>query len=175
MPATWVGAASVARDERGVFLELLRALPTVTVIDIEAILDQVRGVVAQASRAVEFVFVFTLLAGIAVMLAAINASRDERRRESALLRTFGASRATVTQGLAAEFVALGALAGLIAAAAATAIGALLAEHVFDFPYTGSPWVWVIGLAGGALGIGANGLAATRRVLDEPPIGVLRRA
>src|SRR5690606_38069394 len=104
LPASWVGAASVARADRGVFLELLRALPTVTVIDIEAILDQVRGVVTQASRAVEFVFVFTLLAGVAVMLAAINASRDERLRESAMLRTFGAARATVMQGLAAEFL-----------------------------------------------------------------------
>ncbi len=174
LPASWVGAASVGREERGVFMDLLRALPTVTVIDIEAILDQVRGVVAQASRAVEFVFLFTLAAGIAVMLAAINASRDERRRETAMLRTFGAARGTVLKGLAAEFVVLGALAGLLAALAASAIGAVLAVQVFDFAYGGSPWVWAAGLFGGAAGIGTIGLLATRRTLDESPLTVLRR-
>ena len=174
LPATWVGATSVSRAERGVFIELLRALPTVTVIDIEAILGQVRSVVAQASRAVEFVFLFTLAAGIAVMLAAINASRDERRRETAMLRTFGAARGVVLKGLAAEFVVLGALAGLLAAFAASAIGAVLAAQVFDFTYGGSLWVWLAGLLGGAAGIGAIGLLATRRTLDESPLTVLRR-
>ncbi|MEX0899366.1 MAG: FtsX-like permease family protein [Gammaproteobacteria bacterium] len=175
LPASWVGAAFVPRDERGVFIELLRTLPTVTVIDIEAILDQVRGVVAQASRAVEFVFLFTLAAGIAVMLAAINASRDERRRETAMLRTFGAARTTVLKGLAAEFVVLGALAGLLAALAASVIGAVLAVQVFDFAYGGSPWVWAAGLLGGGVGIGSIGLLATRKTLDESPLVVLRRA
>lgn len=174
LPASWVGATFVPRDERGVFMDLLRKLPTVTVIDIEAILDQVRSVVAQASRAVEFVFLFTLAAGIAVMLAAINASRDERRRETAMLRTFGAARGTVLKGLAAEFVVLGALAGLLAALAASAIGAVLAVQVFDFTYGGSPWVWAAGLLGGAVGIGSIGLLATRRTLDESPLTVLRR-
>src|SRR5690606_24675323 len=103
LPAFLVCATNVARESRGVFQSMLRAQPTVTVIDIEAVLDQVRSVVSQASRAVEFVFVFTLLAGVAVMLAAIAATRDERRRESAMLRTFGAARGVVLRGLVAEF------------------------------------------------------------------------
>ncbi len=174
LPATWVGAAYVPRADRGVMLDLLRAVPTVTVIDIEAILEQVRQVVSQASRAVEFVFLFTLLSGVIVMLAAVNASREERLRESAMLRAFGAERGTVLQGLASEFVTLGALSGLLAAVTASATGWVLAERVFEFTYTGSPWIWVFGLVGGAGGVGLIGLLATRRVLDQPPMGVLNR-
>lgn len=174
LPATWVGGAFVPRDERGVLLQLVRTLPTVTVIDIDAILDQVRSVVEQASRAVEFVFVFTLIAGVVVMLAAVNASRDERLRESALLRTFGAARGVVLRGLGAEFTALGALAGLLAAIGATGVGWVLAEQVFESVYAPDPWVWLVGLGGGAIGVGLTGLLATRTVLQVPPLAVLRR-
>lgn len=174
MPATWVGATHVAREDRAVMIELMRALPTITVIDIDAVLGQVRRVVAQASRAVEFVFLFTLLAGITVMLAAINASRDERLEESAMLRTFGARRGVVLRGLAAEFITLGALAGLLAAAAAGATGWVLAREVFEFEYGGSAWAWLVGLGGGGLGIGLIGLLATRSVLNRSPLLVLRR-
>jgi putative ABC transport system permease protein len=174
IPATWVGAIYVPPEDRGVVLDLARSLPTVTVINFDAILDQVRGVVAQASRAVEFVFLFTLLAGVTVMLAAINASRDERMEESAMLRTFGARRGVVVRGLAAEFVTLGALSGLLAAMAASATGWVLAVQVFDFDYSGSAWVWLVGLGGGGLGVGAIGLLATRSVLDTSPLSILRR-
>lgn len=174
LPATWVGATHVAREDRAVMIELMRTLPTVTVIDIDAVLGQVRRVVAQASRAVEFVFLFTLLAGITVMLAAINASRDERLEESAMLRTFGARRGVVLRGLAAEFITLGALAGLLAAAAAGATGWVLAREVFEFEYGGSAWAWLVGLGGGGLGIGLIGLLATRSVLNRSPLIVLRR-
>lgn len=175
LPATWIGATYIAPSQRGALVELLRALPTITVIDIDAILDQVRRVVDQASRAVEFVFVFTLLAGTVVMLAAINASRDERLRESAMLRALGAGRSTVVRGLASEFVVLGALAGLLGAIAATGVGWLLAERVFEFDYRIDPLVWLVGLGAGGLGIGLVGIAATRSVLRVPPLAVLRRS
>jgi putative ABC transport system permease protein len=108
------------------------------------------------------------------MLAAINASRDERLEESAMLRTFGARRGVVLRGLAAEFVTLGALAGLLAAAAAGATGWVLAREVFEFEYGGSAWAWLVGLGGGGLGIGLIGLLATRSVLNLSPLIVLRR-
>ncbi|MDZ7747495.1 MAG: FtsX-like permease family protein [Halofilum sp. (in: g-proteobacteria)] len=102
--------------------DIARAFPGVTVLDVEQILEQVRGVIAQGTRAVEYVFVFTLLAGVVVLVAAVLASRDERRVEIALLRTLGASRARVRAILAAEFCALGTLAGAIAAAGAATTG-----------------------------------------------------
>ncbi len=174
LPANWITAFYLPDDRRGVLLDLMRVLPSITVIDINAIVDQVRGVIDQASRAVEFVFIFTLLAGVTVMLAAISASRDERLRESAMLRTFGAPRGVVLRGLGAEFVTLGALAGLLGAIAASGIGWILAREVFDFQFGLSTWVWSVGLLGGGLGIGTVGLLATRRVLNQSPLLVLRQ-
>ena len=110
-------------------MEFTRRFPEVTAIDLEAILTQVRGVMDKASLAVQYVFAFTLLAGITVLLAAIQATRDERRYESAMLRTLGASRRVVLQGVAAEFTTLGLLAGTLAAVGATAAGYFLATRV----------------------------------------------
>jgi putative ABC transport system permease protein len=108
-----------------------------------------------------------------VLLAAVQATGDERRYESAMLRTLGASRSVVFQGIAAEFIVLGALAGLLAAAAATAVGYLLARQVFDLQYSSNPWVWIIGVVGGAALVGMAGILAARSVVSHPPMQVLR--
>jgi len=121
-----------------------------------------------------YVFLFTLLAGFTVLLAAIQSTLDERRHESAILRTLGADRSDVRQGLLAEFLTLGALAGGLAALAATLLSAWLAAQVFHFPYQGNPWVWLAGILGGSLGIGIAGLLGTRAVLRHPPMESLRR-
>jgi putative ABC transport system permease protein len=75
---------------------------------------------------------------------------------------------------AAEFLALGAMAGLFAATGATALGWVLAEFVLKLPYAFNPWIWPAGIAAGALGVAAAGLLGTRRVLDHPPLAALRR-
>jgi putative ABC transport system permease protein len=145
----------------------------VTAIDLEAILTQVRGVMDKASLAVQYVFAFTLLAGITVLLAAIQATRDERRYESAMLRTLGASRRVVLQGVAAEFTTLGILAGTLAAIGATAAGYFLATRLFNLEYTFSFAVWGVGLVTGALLVGISGTLATRSVVNHPPVATLR--
>ena len=150
-----------------------RQFPEVTAIDLDAILTQVRGVMDKASLAVQYVFAFTLLAGITVLLAAIQATRDERRYESAMLRTLGASRRVVLQGVAAEFTTLGMLAGTLAAIGATAAGYFLATRVFDLEYTFSFAVWGVGLVAGALLVGVSGTLATRSVVNHPPVATLR--
>jgi putative ABC transport system permease protein len=154
-------------------LEFSRQFPEVTAIDLEAILAQVRAVVDKASLAVQYVFGFTLLAGIMVLLAAIQATRDERRYESAMLRTLGASRRVVLQGVAAEFTMLGLLAGTLAAVGASAAGYFLATRLFNLEYSFSVHVWALGLAAGALLVGASGTLATRSVVNHPPAETLR--
>jgi putative ABC transport system permease protein len=119
------------------------------------------------------VFLFTLAAGGTVLLAAIQSTRDERRYESAMLRTLGARRRVVLAGVASEFTALGMLAGLLAAVGATLAGWLLAKEVFDLEYAIDPWVWVIGLAAGAAIVGGAGTFAARGVINHPPISTLR--
>lgn len=151
----------------------LREFPAVTAIDVAALLAQVRAVIEQATRAVEYVFLFTLFAGLTVLYAAVQATREVRRRETALLRTLGARRQQIRNGLVAEFGTLGLLSGLLAALIASAVGGLLAWQVFGFDYTINPMTFVFGVAGGTLGIGLAGWLGTRRVLDLAPLRVLR--
>jgi putative ABC transport system permease protein len=129
----------------------------------------------KASIAVQYVFAFTLLAGLVVLLAAVQATRDERRYESALLRTMGASRRVVLAGVAAEFVAIGLLAGLLASAGAALAGWLLARNVFELAYSPSPVVWIAGIFGGALLVGVAGVLAARSAVTQPPMSTLREA
>lgn len=170
---TYITSVHLAREQRRILLDFSRQFPEVTAIDLEAILTQVRGVMDKASLAVQYVFAFTLLAGITVLLAAIQATRDERRYESAMLRTLGASRRVVLQGVAAEFTTLGLLAGTLAAVGATAAGYFLATELFNLEYTFSFAVWGIGLAAGALLVGISGTLATRSVVNHPPVATLR--
>ena len=108
---TLITSVHVEPQQRPLLVDLVRQYPEVTIIDIEALLAQVRDVMNKASLAVQYVFLFTLAAGLMVLLAAVQATRDERRYESAMLRTLGASRSVVFQGVAAEFIVLGALPG----------------------------------------------------------------
>jgi len=172
-PQTFITSLYLPPEQEAEKNRWLREFPAVTAIDVGALLTQVRAVIAQATRAVEYVFLFTLFAGLTVLYAAVQATRETRRRETALLRTLGARRSQIRNGLLAEFGTLGLLSGLLAAAIASAVGALLATQVFGFPYTVNPWIFVFGLGGGALGIGFAGWLGTRRVLDQPPLSVLR--
>jgi putative ABC transport system permease protein len=173
LTGTWLTSLKLDVEQRKMLAELVRRFPSVSVFDIDAILAQVREVIDRASLAVQYVFLFTLAAGITVLLAAIQSTRDERRYESAMLRTLGARRRVVLAGVAAEFTALGMLAGVLAAIGATLAGWLLAREVFDLSYTIDPWVWVIGLAAGAVIVGGAGTLAARSVVNHPPISTLR--
>ncbi|WP_038054753.1 ABC transporter permease [Thioalkalivibrio sp. ALJ1] len=172
-PRTFITAMHVPEDQRSAQNQWLREFPAVSAIDVSAILAQVRDVMDQATRAVEYVFLFTLIAGLTVLYAAVQATRDVRRRETALLRTLGARRDHIRNGLLAEFGTLGFLAGLLASIIATAVGALLAWQVFEFDYSMNPLTFFYGIGGGTLGIALAGWLGTRRVLDQAPLAVLR--
>jgi putative ABC transport system permease protein len=173
LAGTWLTSMKLDGEQRKLLVDLVGRFPSVSVFDIDAILAQVRDVIDRASLAVQYVFLFTLAAGITVLLAAIQATRDERRYESAMLRTLGARRRVVLAGVASEFTALGMLAGVLAAIGATVAGWLLATEVFDLEYTIDPWVWVIGLVAGAVIVGGAGTFAARNVINHPPISTLR--
>jgi putative ABC transport system permease protein len=172
-PATFISSLHVEESQRAALLDMMRAFPSVTAIDLDAILGQVRDVMDKAALAVQAVFIFTLLAGLTVLWAAVQATRDERRYESAMLRTFGATRNRVLGGVAAEFVAIGLLAGLLAAAGASLAGYLLATNLFDLEYHLSPALWLVGPLAGMLFVGLSGVAATWRVITHAPVSVLR--
>jgi putative ABC transport system permease protein len=172
-PATFITSFHLPPDERALLAGLVRQFPNVTIIDVDAVMTKVRGIMDRVSLSVQVVFAFTLLAGLTVLYSAIQSTRDERLHESALLRTLGASRAHILKGLTAEFVTLGLLAGVLAAFAASVAGWVLAREVFHLEYVANPWVWVAGISGGALGVGLFGLLGVRPVLTQPPLQSLR--
>lgn len=171
---TYVTSFYLEPDQRQAALDLATALPGISVIDIDAVLDQVRRAMTRAALAVQYVFLFTFAAGLMVLLAAIQATRDERMYESAVLRTLGAGRRVVLQGVAAEFTALGVLAGTLAAVGAGALGFFLARELFDLSYLPGPLLALVGLVVGALVVGVSGTLAARSVVSEPPVSTLRR-
>jgi putative ABC transport system permease protein len=145
----------------------------VSIFDIYELLGEVRSVLDKATLAVQSVFVFTLLAGLTVLLAAVQSSRDERRYESAMLRTLGASRGTVVQGVLAEFLTLGALAGLMASAGASLGAYFLTTHWLEMRYSFEFLPFIEGIVGGALLVALGGWLATRSVVRQPPLTTLR--
>ena len=175
MPATYISSFYLPSASRPVLAELIREFPSVTVLDIDALLNKVRQLMEQAALAAEYVFLFTLAAGFTVLFATIHTSLDERRYETAVLRTLGASRAHIVRSLLAEFLTLGTLAGALAALAATVVGGVLAVEVFQLSFRPNPMVWIVGVLGGALGVAIAGLVGTWRVIEEPPLHTLRRA
>jgi putative ABC transport system permease protein len=173
LPQTLLASMYVPPERLEMLNRLIRQFPGVTVLDLEVILAQVRTVIERASQAIQYVFLFTLLAGVVVMLAAVQLTRDERRFESAILHTLGARRSVILRGVAVEFITLGALAGVLAALGATLVGWGLATYAFDLRYELNVMAWVIGLAAGAGLVGLTGTLATRRAVQAPPVTVLR--
>jgi putative ABC transport system permease protein len=172
--ATYVTSFYLPPAKEALVPELVRTFPSVTLFDVEALMNQVRRIIDRGMMAVEYVFLFSLAAGILVMYAGIQASIEERRAEHGLLRTLGASRRQLLRSLAVEFTGAGLLAGLLATIFAEIIGLLLAHQLFDLALQFNPWLWVVGVAGSALAIGAAGTLATYPLLIQPPLPMLRR-
>jgi putative ABC transport system permease protein len=173
-PASWVTSLYLKPGQKQLIGPLVKNYPNVTVIDVEALMTRVRNIMDRVTLAVEFIFLFSLFAGMAVLYAAIQASQDQRRNESAILRTLGAQRSILLRGLFAEFITLGALSGLLAGLAATTLAWLLAEQVFNFPYQFNPMIAVIGVIFGMLIVGIGGVLGARSVLHQPPVVTLRQ-
>ena len=174
-PSTYVASLKIAEQQKDVLLKLVRAHPTISVIDINAILAQVRSIIDKASLAVQAVFLFTLAAGVAVLFAAVQSTIDERRFESAMLRALGVRRRTVLSGVLTEFAALGFAAGLLASAGASVLAAVIAVQLFELEYQFSPLLWITGLAGGVFLVCVSGYLAARGAINAPPVEVLRSA
>ena len=175
MPQTWITAFHLPDAKAGLGNVLTRDYPNLTVVDIGSVLKQIQDIVDQVIAAVEFLFLFTLTAGVLVLYAALVGTQDERVREAGLLRALGATRKELARAQRIEVMLIGSVAGLLASSGAAGIGWALAHYVFDFEWGFSPWLWV---AGGVIGIACavfGGWAGLRSVLARPPLQTLREA
>jgi putative ABC transport system permease protein len=174
MPATYIAAFRAPEAGNTWLPAIVQKNPNVLAIDIGEIVRQVQGIMDSVSRAVEFVFLFTLAGGLLVLQAAIAATQDERRFDAAILRTLGASQRQLNAAQLAEFLLLGSLAGLVAAIGATITGWQLADRVFKIPFDPNPLVVVYGILGGAVAVTLAGWLGTRATSRMPPLAVIRQ-
>ena len=174
-PLSYITSFHLPADKAGTIPELVRAFPNLTVIDVAALVKQLHATIDQVARAVQLVFGFAVLAGLAVLYAALQASSDERRHEIAVLRALGARRQQLASALLAEFAALGALAGLLAGIAASLIGWGLARFAFRLDYLPNPGLWLIGLLAGAALVLVAGWLGASSMLRQSALPALRAA
>jgi len=172
-PASWITSFYLPPDKPDFVNHLVGQFPNLTVVDVEAIVRQVQSIMDQVAQAVQFVFLFTLLAGIIVLYAALASAAEERRYELAVMRALGARREQLRRALLAEFAAIGGLAGLIAGLGAIGIGQLLAQKAFQFEVAINFGLPIFAMLGGAALVTGAGWFAAARLMDTPPLEALR--
>jgi putative ABC transport system permease protein len=174
-PASFVSAFRVAPGREAALDELTRRFPNLTLVDVSAALRQAQGVIDQVINAVQFVFLFALGAGLLVLYSALVATEDERRREAAVMRVYGASRAQVMGSQRVEFLAMGLVAGILATLGAAVIGQLLARRVFELDLPPSAGLWLAGPLAGVILLSFNAWLSARKVLTASPALTLRES
>ena len=174
VPTTYMSAFK-APATKGFDNALVRSFPNITTVDLSLALAQIQRVLDQIIGAVEFLFGFTLAAGLVVLFAAVTATREERAREFAIMRAVGARASLLRQVQRAELAGVGLLAGFLASIVAAIVGWALAKYVFEFAWTVSLWVPLLGALAGAVLALAAGWWGLREVLRRPVVETLRRA
>jgi putative ABC transport system permease protein len=175
VPLTYISAFRAPPAGSAFDNALVRQFPNITNVDMSQTIAQVQRVLGQVIRAVEFLFAFTLAAGLVVLLAAVTATRGEREREFAVLRAVGASSGLLRQVQRIELLGVGLLAGVLASVVAVVVGWALARYAFEFAWTASPLVPLAGALAGAVLALAAGWWGLRGVLRTPVVETLRRA
>jgi putative ABC transport system permease protein len=172
-PTSFVSAFRLPPGREGVVNDLAARFPNLTVVDVGAALQQAQALIDQLVGAVQFIFLFALGAGLLVLYAALVSTEDERRREAAVMRVYGASRAQVAGSQRAEFLAMGLLAGVLATLGAALIGQLLARRVFELDLPPSAGLWLAGPLAGLALLSLNAWLSSRKVLRASPALTLR--
>ena len=172
-PGMYMTSFRLLPTQKPVLNELVRELPTVTVIELDIVIKEMRSVVDQVARALELVLAVILVAGSLVLISGVRSSLDARLKESALMRALGARQRLVLGTLWIEFLVLGGLAGALASVGAEVAAWGLQTRVFDMTWAPTVTMWWLGPTVGAVIVGALGVWSCRRVVRVPPIQLLR--
>ncbi|WOX05214.1 ABC transporter permease [Microbulbifer pacificus] len=172
-PATYIQSFYLPPEDNLFINELVKNFPSVSIIELDKILENIRETIGQVAIAVESVLALMLVAGVLVLIAGVRASIAERLQEAAVIRTLGGRRQLLIRSLVIEFGLLGIAAGLLAAIGTEATLAVLTQRVFDMPFHFHPGLWLLGPLAGALLVGTAGTLACRSAVSQPPLKVLR--
>ncbi len=173
MGGTYLSTALMQQEQKALINGLLQQFPTIVVIEIDALIQQIQNIIAQVTSAIELIAFLVLACGALVLLACVTATLDERFRENAILRTLGAGRRLILSSLCIEFASIGLIAGVIATVGAETSLYYLQTQVFQQDFNLHYWVWLAGPIIGMAVIAALGVMATRRVVNTSPLTVLR--
>jgi putative ABC transport system permease protein len=172
-PASYITSFHLPAERADAASDLVRRFPGLTVIDVGAIVQQLQAVIGQVAGAVQFVFIFALVAGAIVLYSAILTSFDERRYELAVMRALGAQRAQLRQAMLVELGVIGGVAGLMAAIGAVLLGRIVGQQVFQLDLSFGLWLPALSTAGGGVLAVLIGWLAVRRLSAIPPLLALR--
>ncbi|MYD43597.1 MAG: FtsX-like permease family protein [Gammaproteobacteria bacterium] len=175
IPSSYRAMLYVPDEHRDELSQLIARNPTMTVIDVDSVIKQVQSVIDRVTMAVEWILILVLTSGALVLLASIQASRDSRIKEHALLRSMGGTKKLILGSLTAEFLLLGLMAGIVAIAGAELSLYLIEEKILEFDYAIRPEIWIAGfLLGGGI-VASVGYLSTRKLVLLPPVTILRDA
>ncbi|WP_428818740.1 ABC transporter permease [Microbulbifer sp. MCCC 1A16149] len=172
-PATYIQSFYLPPEEKLFINELVKNFPSVSIIELDKIIANIRETIGQVAIAIESVLALMLIAGVLVLIAGVRASIAERLQEAAVIRTLGGRRQLLIRSLMIEFGLLGIAAGLLAAFGTEATLAVLSQRVFELPFNFHPGLWILGPLVGALLVGTAGTLACRSAVSQPPLKVLR--
>jgi putative ABC transport system permease protein len=172
-PATFISSFNLPNHRKNELFELFRPFPQVSLLDLDAITEQIREVIAQVSLAIGFVLVLVLIAGGLVLLAQVQASLEERQQELVILRTLGAPSKLLSRSITYEFLILGAISGLIATLAMELALWILQTQVFELAATVHWRFWLIGPLAGAIVVGVLGRLSCRRLIRRNTAQLIR--
>jgi len=175
MGATYLSTVLMDGEEKRLLNGLLRTFPTIVVLEIDALIEQIQRIIAQVTSAIELIAFLVLACGALVLLACVNATLDERFRENAILRTLGAGRKLILSSLLIEFAFIGLISGLIATVGSEISLYYLQTRVFQQEFSPHYWVWIVGPVLGTVIIATLGVTATKKVVNTSPLAVLRTA
>jgi len=175
IPATYISSFYLDKNNKDVLTKLLRQFPNITVIDLQSMINQVRDIMEKVIQVIEAVFLFTLVAGILVMMATLQSTHDERIRDNAIMKTLGASKRQLRKILLTEFVLVGAISSLIATTAANLISYTIATSLMNMPYQLHLKSFMLSIFIGTAIITMTGLAAFWRYHKMSPVHILRQA
>ncbi|MDP7455204.1 MAG: FtsX-like permease family protein [Gammaproteobacteria bacterium] len=170
--ATFLSTVLMENEQKILLNDLIRLFPTIVVIEIDALIEQIQTIIAQVTSAIELISILVLLSGALVLLSCVNATLDERFHENAILRTLGAGKKLILSSLLIEFAFIGIVAGLIATLGAEASLYILQEQVFEQEFSLHYWVWLAGPMMGMFIIAGLGINSTRKVVSISPLNVL---
>jgi len=133
-PATYISSFYLDKNNKDFLTQLVRQFPNITVIDVQSMISQIRNIMDKVTLVIEAVFMFTLVAGILVMIATMQSTHDERIRDNAIMKTLGASKRQLRKILFTEFFLIGAISSLIATLAANIISYAIATNLMNMQY-----------------------------------------